>query len=143
MRLKTLRIGEMIPGGGTWMGGTFLPVFTQFMILTDREDGTLWLLTHYVTEAGRDYFAITDEWNARKQPLVEYGPYDGPYLPNHPHLRFFIRGGRIGYEEIEGANQSQRILSRKLMQRHTLEVLVPTSFKRFGDELAFERINFG
>jgi hypothetical protein len=81
-------------------------------------------------------------WNNRKQPLVVYGPYDGPFLPTHPHLRFFVRGGRIGYEELTTRNQTQRILSRKLMQRHTLEVLVPATYKRFGDELAFERIDF-
>lgn len=124
------------------MGGTFIPVFTQFMVLTDREDGKLWLLSHTVTEENRDYFTITDEWNPRKQPLVVYGPYEGPFLPGYPRFRFFIRDGRIGYEETETENQSQRILSRKLMQRHTLEVLVPSTFKRFGDELAFERIDF-
>lgn len=142
MRLKTLKIGQQIPGGGTWMGGTILPVLTQFMVLTDRDDGKLWLLSHHLTSENRDYFMITDTWNPRKQPEIILGPYDGPFLPDYPHLRFFIRGGRIGYEEIDTAQQTQRILSRKTMQHYTLEVLVPASYKRFGDDLAFERIDF-
>lgn len=140
---QRLTIGQMVPGAGTFLGLQIIPVFTEFMILTDRADGKLWQLCHTV-ENGRDYFTITDDINTRKQPSVVYGPYDGPFLPNHPDLRFFIRDGRIGYEQMEGQlNQSQRILSRKLMQRHTLEVIVPSSYKRFGDELGYQRIDFG
>lgn len=142
--MRELRIGEKVPGvaGGTWLGAMIVPTLTEFMVLTDRDDGTLWLLTHALIE-DRDYFAITDQWKARKQPVRIYGPYEGPYLPEHPELRFFVRGGRIGYEVTDLLMQTQRILSRKQMQHYTLEVFVPASYKRAGDELGCRRIDFG
>jgi hypothetical protein len=141
-RSREFRIGQMVPGGGTWLGGILIPVRPEFMIMHDRKDNKRWLLTHAVLN-GKDYYAITDDFNTRRTPFIVYEAWDGPNLPNHGSLRLLIRDGRIGYEQLPCiVNQTQRILSRKLQQRHTLEIIVPATWRRFGDVLGWQRIDY-
>jgi len=123
---------------GTWMGQQQVPPLPNFVLIQDREDGKWWQLTHALM-GELDYFAITDDINLRKQAAVWYKSYDEPHLPGHPELRFFVRGGRVGYETVDVLTQNSPITTRKLQQRYTLEVIVPQTWKNWPDELGWER----
>lgn len=130
-----------------------IPSTPQFIVITDRDDGTLWTLSHDVTG---DYIAINDqglniggslpseEWT----DVRFYGPYEGPYLAiptrlqaANPRLklRLLIRGGYLGYELIEDptntGHANHRVLTRRGLSRVYREIIVPQEWVNFYGEL--------
>lgn len=127
-----------------------IPPLPQFIVMTDRADGTEWVLTHDVTG---EYIAINDhgldivgdklgQWT----DVVRYGPYEGPYVKDpvakpdvaiQPQFRLLIRGGYLGFEQVDEPPskreiQNARILTRRGVSRTIREILVPQVFKHFG-----------
>lgn len=126
---------------GYWdMGGIQIPPLPPRHILTDRDDGTLWLLSH---NADFDHVAITDSFTAEPGRDLVWGPIDGPwvYLTGTP-LRLFVRGQRLGYERVEDpalSTQSQaRILTNRAGETTYIEIVVPSTWRTFPDPLGAE-----
>lgn len=126
-----------------------VPPLPEFMVLTDRDDGTLWVLSHDITG---EYIAINDE-GLLKNPAVSstirrtefhvYGPFDGPIVPDRPtnpygqaeaQKRLLVRGGYLGYEATEPECEQGRVMTRRLVSRILREIIVPTTWRTFADE---------
>ena len=82
------------------LGPTLYYSMPSFVGLTDRDDGTVWYLSHRVDD---QRFSITTATAAPKHMLGArvYAANDGPLVSwkkGGPLLRLLVRGGRIGYE---------------------------------------------
>jgi hypothetical protein len=113
-----------------------IPPRPRFVVLTDRDDGTLWVLSHDTTG---NYVAINDRGLLRVGDITTaytdvtvYGPYDGPYLPGHPELRLLVRGGYLGFEKVTPAQvQQARILTRRGVSGTLREIVAPVGYTKF------------
>lgn len=79
-----------------------VPILPSGIILTDREDGTLWLLSHTLTSPGPDgngYITIRTPM-ANIPGAVVYEAGSEPYLDNNANYRIIVRGGYLGVEYI-------------------------------------------
>lgn len=100
----------------------------SFIILTDRDDGTQWVLWHDQSE---NRIGISDnlpsDWNAGNTRL--YPADQGPILLGRPRVRLLVRGGRLGMEVTDPLPRQyaadidqERIMSRIGNVRYCLEV---------------------
>ena len=123
------------------MGKARIPPLPLNIVLTDRDDATLWLLSH-TTSDGVDYIMLTDTIPTTKD-VFTYGPYDGPYL-THEHneqevLRLFVRGQRLGFERVDdgipwlAAQGQPRLWTRNGLSTTHREIIVPSTYVRFSD----------
>lgn len=134
--------------GYTDLGTNRVPALPQNIIMTDRDNGTLWFLTYSLTPEtgdGLGRIMITDVLPSQDRTI--YGPYDGPYVSLHserirPVIRLFVRGGFLGYEVVDGqpevtAQSNQRVVPRVGMDRSLREIVIPsdweTSSQTFGN----------
>lgn len=84
-------------------GKITFPILPQGTVLTDRDDGTLWLITHNTTESSSDdlgYIAITDEID-RRLPVQIYEAYSEPTVEDRHQIRLFVRGGNLGMDIVD------------------------------------------
>ncbi len=115
--------------GFTDFGSIQLPVLPQFVIFTDREDGTLWYLSH-----SSDGLNIALNDGTINVPFKRvFAANDEPFIRNNPRMRIFVRGGRIGYEIIEleqgvTDKDTMRIISRRGNENVQREMIAPASF---------------
>lgn len=113
--------------------------------MTDRADATVWLLSHNGTE---DRIMISDEITPTSvSNRSVYGPFEGPWLPGEPSVRIFIRGGRLGYEVEElppwlSDRDQHRVMSRLGVTAESFELIVPSTWVRFDDELGYKEFVF-
>lgn len=125
-----------------------IPALPEFKVLTDRDDGTLWVLSHDITG---EYIAINDEGllinsaisSIRKRTEYHiYGPFDGPIVPDRPsnpygqaaaQKRLLVRGGYLGYEATEPEVEQSRVMTRRKVSRILREIIVPTTWRTFAD----------
>ena len=140
-------IGERTYGGFTWMGGMRIPPLPPFVILEDRDDGTLWVLAHQESD---DRFMLRSQDTAipahlRAQYRV-YGPSDGPILEwGSGLIRLLVREGRIGYEVL-APTQGQRdkdfppVYTRDSYENHSL-VLSQGDYVREGDRFGYSTVD--
>ncbi len=123
-----------------------VPPLPPFIVLTDRDDGTLWVLSH---DSTGEYVAINDEGLlvnsavslTKKFPdYVVYPPFDGPVIadpPTNPYAqanrqkRLLVRGGYLGYEDIEPEVEQGRVMTRRRMSRILRRIIVPDSWRSF------------
>ncbi len=122
------------------------PPFPPFTVLTDRADGTLWVLSHDVTG---EYVAINDQ-GLLINPVVSstimfpdftvYPAYQGPIIPDEPsnpygqaakQKRLLVRNGYLGYEDIEPEVEQGRVMTRRRMSRILRRIIVPGSWRSF------------
>lgn len=135
--------------GYTDMGRIRIPPLPRGIVFTDRDDGTLWLLGHTTDPAGPDgygYVTLNDTFSARENARV-YDAYDGPLLGKNPLIRLLVRGGQLGYEMVDmgvGTHDidQARVLSRNGNRGDFSDIIVPTSWQRFDDTLAWEHVEF-
>src|SRR5262245_52254782 len=84
------------------MGRIQIPPLPQNIILTDRADGTQWLLSHSdrtePSSDGEGHIAIISNFHLTDSDYVIYGAYDEPVLKEDPRVRLIVRGGRLGYD---------------------------------------------
>lgn len=122
------------------IGTTRLPLLPSFCRIVDRQDGTVWHLTHDQSE-GRVGIDDTPLTGRDLQDSHLYGPLDGPYTiaRGYDGLRWFIRGGRLGYEVVPGIADAQSAppLSREGLSGYFTQLVVPTSWGKEGDELGY------
>lgn len=127
------------------------PPLPQFIVLTDRADGTLWVLSHDITG---EYIAINDlgllinpavSSTIRRTDFLVYGAFDGPIVPDRPtnpvgqnakQKRLLVRGGYLGYEDTEPKVEQGRVMTRRSVSRILREIIVPTTWRTFSDENA-------
>lgn len=112
------------------------PAFT----LTDRDDGTVWLLTHRQSD---ERWAITDDpIPVNLRGFVSHYAADlGPIVGINPTIRLLIRGGRIGYEidPLTGALRDRdqaQVTTRRGRVRFALG-LDDTVWQQEGDTLGY------
>lgn len=89
--------------GYTDLGPIQIPPRPQAIILTDRDDGTQWLVSFNTTEPER--LSITDTFSTiqRREGARVYEADDGPKMDEDGQFTLFVRGGRIGLEYNEFA----------------------------------------
>ena len=123
--------------------------FPSLTILTDRADGKLWLLTHDVTG---EYVAINDQVSfiyivaGPQLTYVIYPAAEGPVIPDAPtnpigqkakQKRLLVRGGFLGYEDIENEVETGRAMTRREMSRVLRRIVVPDSWRAFDSNSGF------
>ena len=120
----------------------------QGIVITDRDDGTLWLLSHTQDPVGPDgegYISINDYIHPAVQYKV-YAAYDEPIvdiIPIHRAIRLLVKGGYLGYEIVDFGRATSDIdyapiQTRRIVNRRTAQVYVPVTFNTNGNVLAWE-----
>jgi hypothetical protein len=115
--------------GYTDFGGIQPPILQQYLILTDRDDGTLWYLSH---SSDGTRLALND--GTISIPLKRvFAAFDEPFAKSNPRMRIFVRGGRLGYEIIELPQGEQdkdtmRLISRRADENVQRELISPADF---------------
>lgn len=144
-----------------WM---FNPPRTPRVILTDRGDGSLWLLTFNTTEASSDglgYISIVQPVPERPDVgnLHVYGQYDGPHVRwvdtpvEHSQgtdpqptvvAKLFVRDGYLGFETVSVNVSNTRVIARQRVQRINREIIRPTTYAVGGpfEVLAWRDLEF-
>ncbi len=123
-----------------------VPPLPQQVILTDRADGTKWLLTYTLTPGGLDgngYISITDQLPGPQQlDVVVYPAYGELYVADPP-VRLFLRGGRLGVElDTLPAQETDRdqalIVARLGRSRKIRAIKARVGWTPVNNELAWE-----
>lgn len=81
------------------LGGIRTPVLPFNVVLTDRNDGTLWHVSYTTTPPftdGLGYITITTDIPVHTDKYV-YPAVEGPYL-GQSNARLMVRGGYLGVE---------------------------------------------
>lgn len=80
------------------MGPIIIPNRPSFVILTDRADGSAWMLT-YNNDSGIERLSITQPpLNYRNEGARIYDANNGPVLDEDGEYSVIVRGGRVGIE---------------------------------------------
>lgn len=127
-----------------------LPLLPQQIIMTDRGDGSLWLLSHNTTDSppsdGFGRISINSTFSTGFGDYEIFGPYDGPLVagPRDDFL-LLIRDGRLGYEvRPDGFALAQdhnlRVLTRKGTVRESREINVPSTWTAETDVLGWSPV---
>lgn len=116
----------------------------MWVSMVDRADGTVWYLTHRVSD---QRFGITDSPPPPKQRLSvrAHGAYDGPYLEVAGRkglvLRLLIRNGRFGYEVVTPTRALVDLASPLVTTRRGNGLLTlavqQAVFREAGDRLGY------
>jgi hypothetical protein len=84
-------------------GAIAIPALPQPIILTDRGDGTLWLLSWTTTPSavdGNGYIMINSDYGtiSRRDGVTTYAAYEEPVFGQNGEYRLLIRDGYLGFE---------------------------------------------
>lgn len=120
-------------------GGARIKLLPLQIVMVDRADGTEWTLTH---SAERTHVGITDDPPHRKGQGHFFGPFDGPHIhlpERRVQLRLFIRDARLGYEvrPYIPLIDEGRVLTRRGTKKFSLEIVIPASWSKEGDNIAW------
>lgn len=116
--------------------GPDLPAIIQF---TDRNDGTVWTLMH---RASDDRLMLTDEQPRKhfRGHIRRFEAYGEPTLPGLPHVRVFVRGGRLGYETLpEPLPNAGPLMTRERYVYYALEIFA-AGWRQAGDTLGWRTV---
>lgn len=85
-------------GGYTDLGRIQIPPLSPAIVLTDRTDGSLWLLSF--NNSGTDQLSINSDFSAiqRKEGVRIYEASTGPAMDEDGEFTIFVRSGRIGID---------------------------------------------
>jgi len=112
--------------GWSDLGPIQIPVLPPYIVLTDRADGTLWLLTWNATNQppvdGLGYVSIRNDGLPTGPRVQTYGPFDGPTVGSvkgNVAVRLFVRGGFLGYDyqtgnEVDVGEAAGQIMAQKV-----------------------------
>lgn len=80
------------------LGPFKLPIRPQAVILTDRDDGTKWLISFNTSAPER--LSINTEYATlyNKEDIRTYSANDGPRMDEDGEYRLMVRGGRLGFD---------------------------------------------
>lgn len=129
--------------GYTDMGPIQIPPLPQAFLIQDRGDGTWWLLAYSITppaDDGLGYVSITDVIPSNVHYSV-HEAYGEPVL--EPGIRLLIRDGYLGYEVIDTNDilyKTRRVLARRGRARSHREIVIPASWTKSGDMLAWQDV---
>lgn len=121
---------------GYWdMGSIQIPPLPVNIILTDRADGTLWLIEHVTTT---DPFPPGDGFGRigitttlpTKPDKITYAAYEEPYVADG--IRLIVRGGRLGFDydqsDFRITDQAQGgLFIRTPLPGRIVKITLPTS----------------
>lgn len=137
-------IGDRV-AGYTDLGGIDIAPRPQMILMTDRGDGTIWLLSsnteHYSID-GLGHISITNTI-PNKMDFILYGPYDGPIITGPPDdIKLLVRDGTLGYEFEPhpiwlGRRENAPVLTRHLLDRSYREIVTPDTWQNPGDMLGW------
>lgn len=121
-------------------GSVRKPPLPQFTVLRDRGDDHLWVLSFAIANSLL-HISINDEGLDRgilpdRQDLYSYEG-DGYGVGMGKGIRLFVRNGRLGYEVAGFDTNSSPPWARKGVQREAHQVIVPSTYKHFGDMLGW------
>lgn len=126
------------------LGAPTIPPRQAYFQLVDREDGTVWTIHH---DEEDERIGITDEEVNRRLAgyITKFDPFDGPVFElDGVRCRLLIRNGRLGYEDMERAENSVfsgLVTSRVGRTRFTCIVYIPQGF-RIGGVLGWRTLEF-
>lgn len=132
--------------GFTDLGSVHVPPFPQHIVLTDRDDGTQWALSHQ-DDAGTPRVILTDTIPSTPDKYI-YGANEGPIVATSAgRYRLLVRDGRLGYEDLGASphcadRDQHRILTRKDKERTIYEIIEPADFSALDPELGYEDVTF-
>lgn len=130
-----------------------VPPIPTGIVMTDRGTGVLWLLTWDFAAHTYSPLSFTAKMRFAATTVVPieialhaYGHMEGPYLHDPGTgklLRLLFRDGRIGYEVVSDLGAARivsqsRVFGRIRLNRTVLEVILPDTWVRTGDVLAWE-----
>lgn len=104
--------GDLWIDGEPYLGKYRLPPMPPRIALTDRDDGSVKVLSDNGTNI------VLQDPTAAMMDVIVYGPYDGPYSGN---FRLYLASGVLAFEPAPGHN-SARILSRNGFNTTVVEV---------------------
>lgn len=87
-------------------GAIAIPPLPSPIILTDRDDGTKWLVSFDITTSppvdGYGRIMINSVYGniGRRDGIAEYAAGDEPYLEQDGQYKLIVREGRLGFEFI-------------------------------------------
>lgn len=84
--------------GYTDLGSIQIPPRPQGIVLTDRNDGSLWLLSFSTNPRERLSIVNTYSTIQRSEGVTIYGPYEGPVMDEDGEFQLMLRGGRLGFD---------------------------------------------
>jgi DNA-binding beta-propeller fold protein YncE len=93
--------GRRLRSGYTDFGGIKIPPNAPAVVLTDRADGTLYLVSFNTTNSvlrlslNTSYSTIS-----RREGIRIYEANDGPYVDEDGRYKLIVRSGRIGFDYI-------------------------------------------
>lgn len=122
---------------GTDMGPPRIPPQPAFVVMTDRADGTEYVLNH-TTSPYR--LTLNDSLPTGVQALEihRFGAYEGPYLYRQgvPVVRLGVRSTRLLYEVVDAFQDAYTTTpaptSRVTFNRAWLRLLLPAGFRVMG-----------
>lgn len=133
------------------MGQARIPPIPPRIIMTDRADGSQWLLSYNTTLYpyldGLGAVSINNVFTVCPNNTI-YGAYEGPVLAGAPfEIVLFIRNGTLGfdYEPSGVANQDRnqaRIMATLGLANSYRELVIPTPFNPYTGVLAWEDQEF-
>lgn len=115
--------------------GITIPPVANNLILTDRDDGTLWHVSYTLTPPHADGYGfitinstIPDGFDKRV-----YAVNEEPWVARNPMARLIVRGGRLGVEVFDDispvTDQDQaRLIARRGLQRAVRDIISSTVF---------------
>lgn len=131
-----------------------IPPFPMYFVLTDRADGTKWVLRWSTNGAnppadGLGWVSISNQLPTDFEGgFVVYGPRDGPRLANKPEMQLLVRGGYLGYEMATLPNPTTDMDQPRILARNGLifsfrKIILGTAWAKDGDTIAFTENVFG
>lgn len=90
---------KRLPSGYSDLGPIEIAPTAQAIVLTDRADGSLWMISFN----GEPRLSIVTDFAtlSRKEGVRLYAADDGPAMTEDGEFRLIIRGGRLGLEYIQ------------------------------------------
>jgi hypothetical protein len=135
----------MMSEGMRRMGLPQIPPRQSFYQLVDREDGTVWTLSH---DEEDERIGINDASVGRRQTgyIQRFDAFSGPIIEmNGLRCRLLIRDGRLGYEvltDAEFGDVSPPPTSRVGQSRFTCIVYIPSDFDEPGEVFGWRSLEF-
>lgn len=128
------------------------PPLPNFIVLTDRDDGTEWVLCRISGRITLDTGGLIKSPITNYTDFTKYGAFEGPAIQtvNFPYtINLLARGGRLGYEILPLVHEetsSPKVMARRKLDRTLAEIRVPAADYQFPQKhqghlgLAYEEI---
>lgn len=88
------------------LGRIQIPPMAQAIVLTDRADGTLWLVSF--NTSAPEHLSISSDYSTiqHREGVRLYAADDGPKMDEDGEFTLMVRGGRLGFDYNRFAGQA-------------------------------------